>query len=115
MLPMTIDDIFLPKVYIIRFLTKCIQQLYTTNMIRTQIYIPQDTHKILIHLAREKKRQMAEIIREFIDKGIKSVSQKDTSGKKTLSAIMQLKFTDGANDLSSNIDHYLYGTPKDHE
>jgi hypothetical protein len=89
--------------------------MYTTIMIRTQIYIPQDTHKKLTQLAHEEAKPMAEIVRDFIEKGLKAVQKKDQSGKKTLSQIAHLKFTGGESDLSSNIDHYLYGGPKHDE
>ena len=60
----------------------CIQQLYTTNMIRTQVYIPQVIHKKLINLAQEEGEPMAKLVRDFIEKGLETVQKKDRSGKK---------------------------------
>ena len=53
-------------------------------MIRTQIYIPQKTYNKLKLLAKEENKPMTEIIRNFIDKGLNKLQQKDRSGKKIL-------------------------------
>ena len=81
-------------------------------MVRTQVYIPQDTHKKLISLAAEETKPMAVIIRAFIEQGLETVKLKDNSGKKTLANIAKLQFTGGDEHLSENIDHHLYGASK---
>lgn len=82
--------------------------MYTTfNMIRTQIYIPTTTHQQLKHLAKQRTKPMADVVREFIDSGLQKVAQ-DQSGKKTLEALSQLHLTGGPKDLSQNLDKYLY-------
>jgi hypothetical protein len=86
--------------------------MYNAIMIRTQIYIPQETHKKLIRLAKKETKPMAELIRNFIDKGLENTKQKDKSGKLTLTRIANLKFTSSESNLSGNIDHYLYGSQK---
>lgn len=39
-------------------------------MIRTQIYLPQDIHAKLSRLAQRRKEPMAELVREYIEKGL---------------------------------------------
>lgn len=86
--------------------------MYTAVMIRTQIYIPEDDHKNLQVIAGQKNKAMAEIIRNYIQDGIKKERDSDNSGIKVLQALSKLGLTGGPKDLSKNIDHYLYGGPK---
>ncbi|MCJ7739848.1 hypothetical protein MUP32_00840 [Candidatus Microgenomates bacterium] len=81
-------------------------------MIRTQIYIPEDTHTQLLQLAKAKSSSMAEITREFIEEGLKKEKNADNTGIKTLQALSNLNLKGGPKDLSKNLDHYLYGGPK---
>lgn len=93
-----------------------IHLLYTTiNMIRTQIYIPEDAHRKLSRLAEQKAQPMAEIVRDFIEEGLQKTQASDNSGRKTLLSIAQMRLKGGDIDLSLNIDHYLYGAPKHEE
>ena len=84
-------------------------------MIRTQIYIPEDEHRELITIASQKKQPMAVVIRFFIKKGLKEEKTIDRSGKVALKKLLDIGATKGPTDLSTNLDHYLYGTPKKHE
>lgn len=86
--------------------------MYTANMIRTQIYIPEDNHKDLLNLAALRKKSMADIIRSFIQNGLKKEKSRDYTGITTLQAISKLCLRGGPKDLSKNLDHYLYGGPK---
>jgi predicted DNA-binding protein len=85
------------------------------TMIRTQIYIPETTHKELARLAEAKRQSMAQVVRELIEEGVQKVKHTDYSGKATLMALVNLKLTGGPQDLSHNLDHYLYGGPKKEE
>lgn len=90
-----------------------IQQMYNICiMIRTQIYIPREIHNQLTRLARNKQEPMAKIVRRFIEDGLKRVRARDLSGKQALQRIADLKLKGGPRDLSRNLDHYLYGSPK---
>lgn len=86
--------------------------MYTSNMIRTQIYLPDDIHSQLIQLARAKSTSMAEVTRNFIEKGLKLSKDVDTSGKTVMRKLLNMKIKGGPRDLSTNLDYYLYGGPK---
>ncbi len=88
--------------------------MYTSIMIRTQIYLPDDLHSQLIQLARAKSTSMAEVTRNFIEKGLKTSRNIDTSGKTVMRKIANMNIKKGPKDLSYNLDHYLYGAPKKH-
>lgn len=81
-------------------------------MIRTQIYIPEAIHSQLLQLAKAKSSSMAEITREFIETGLKKSQNIDRSGKTVMRKLLNLRLTGGPKDLSTNLDHYLYGGPK---
>ncbi len=38
--------------------------------------------------------------------------ERDKNGKKALLSLLQIKAKGGPKDLSKNLDHYLYGSPK---
>ncbi len=80
-------------------------------MIRTQIYIPETLHTKLQRLAEEKRQPMAALVRQFIEDGVRTTGQ-DISGKTTIKQLLQIQARGGPNDLSTNLDHYLYGGPK---
>jgi predicted DNA-binding protein len=80
-------------------------------MVRTQIYIPKNTHERLTHLARGINEPIAKIVRDFLEEALAKMPM-DYSGKKALKAIAGLKLKGGPKDLSKNIDHYLYGKPE---
>lgn len=81
-------------------------------MIRTQIYLPENDHKELNQIAKKKKQPMAAIIRWFIKTGLKKEKTIDRSGKTVMKRLLDIKAKGGPEDLSSNLDHYLYGAPK---
>lgn len=84
-------------------------------MIRTQIYIPEITHKELTKLAEVKGQSMAQVVRDFIEEGVKKATEIDYTGKTVLRNLLDMKLTGGPKDLSTNLDHYLYGEPKKKE
>ena len=81
-------------------------------MIRTQVYFEEKTHKKLLQLAKLHKKSMAQLVRESVDAKVKSIEEKDTSGFAVLQSLVDNAVTGGPKDLSTNIDHYLYGGPK---
>jgi hypothetical protein len=58
---------------------------------------------------------MAQVVREFIEEGVKKATAIDYTGKTALRALASLKLKGGPKDLSHNLDHYLYGGPKKDE
>ncbi len=81
-------------------------------MIRTQIYLSEEAHKKLNQLAMIRREPMAKILRELVDAKLEQERQINTSGNATLRALAQLKLVGGPADVSTNIDHYLYGAPR---
>ncbi len=81
-------------------------------MIRTQIYLDEDIHKDLTFLARREKESMAKLARDILKEGIQRRKKLDKSGKEVLKKLLAMKIKGGPSDLSSNLDHYLYGGPK---
>jgi len=81
-------------------------------MIRTQVYLEEQTHKDLQHLAQQEQKSMAEVTREILKVGVAKRKTVDTSGIKNLLAIANMGLVSDDPYLSENIDHYLYGAPK---
>lgn len=82
--------------------------MYTANMIRTQLYIPENIHHQLTEAAKQQSKSMAELVRDFVQQGLRR-NDVDRSGRATLQALRQLNVQEGPTDLSQNFDHYLYG------
>ena len=59
-------------------------------MIRTQVYIEEQTHKDLVRLAEREKKSMAEVTRDILKEGIKKRKTVDISGVNTLEAVLKL-------------------------
>ena len=90
-----------------------IQYMYTHfTMIRTQIYIEDRIHQDLRHLAEQERKSMAEVTRDILREGTAKRKTIDTSGRKTLRALTNIGATSDDPNVSENIDHYLYGSPK---
>lgn len=81
-------------------------------MIRTQIYIPETIHNKLMRIAEAQGTAMAQLVRTFIEDGLKRTEDVDYSGKTALQNILNIHAQGGPRDLSVNHDHYLYGGPK---
>lgn len=81
-------------------------------MIRTQVYLEEQIHRDLMHLAQQEEKSMAEVTRDILREGIKKRKTEDTSGIKNLLAIAKMGLVSDDPYLSENIDHYLYGAPK---
>ena len=81
-------------------------------MIRTQVYLEDQTHKDLIQLAQQENTSMAEVTRALLKEGVQKRKKIDTSGIKNLFAIANMGLVSDDPYLSENIDHYLYCAPK---
>jgi len=80
--------------------------MYNTNMIRTQIYIPEAIHQEAKVIAKRKEESLAKLLRYLITKGLSE--EKKKLKPKSLSLLTKLNITEGPKDLSSNMDKYLY-------
>jgi len=80
--------------------------MYNANMIRTQIYIPDELHQATKMIAKRKNESLAKVLREFIATGIKE--ERKQLKPKSLGSLAKLNITEGPSDLSSNMDKYLY-------
>lgn len=82
-------------------------------MQRTQIYLDDQLRRDLQSLAKREDKSMAEIARGILREGVAKKKKIDTSGVAVLQKLVDMKITGGDDpNLSSNIDHYLYGAPK---
>jgi hypothetical protein len=83
-------------------------------MIRTQMYLEDQTHRDLIRLAEQENRSMAEVMRDILKEGLQKRKTIDRSGKKALLKLLEISVEAGGDDpyVSDNHDHYLYGSPK---
>lgn len=82
--------------------------MYTTNMIRTQIYIPETLHERAKLLAKSKKQSLADIYRGFIANGLKTSENRGGD----LTSLAKLNIKGGPKNLSRDMDKYLYGGKK---
>lgn len=80
--------------------------MYNAYMIRTQIYIPDELHQTAKLIAKIKDESLAEVLREFIAKGI--MQERKQIKQKSLSSLTKLNIISGPKDLSRNMDKYLY-------
>lgn len=74
-------------------------------MLRTQVYLPQELYSQLVTLARAADLPVAEVIRNALQSGIKTVAKKQND----LALLAKLKIKGGPKDLSAKMDKYLYG------
>lgn len=81
-------------------------------MIRTQIYLPKDLHRELTSIARSRNTSLAGIVRHFVQYSLRQEEVSDSTGKKALASLLEIQTKNGPKDLSTNLDHYLYGGPK---
>lgn len=84
-------------------------------MTRTQISIPETLHKQLMRLAQQRGEPMAHVVQGVIKVGLERVQAEKDFGIQVLEKVANLKLRGGPKDLSTNLDHYLYGGPKKSE
>jgi hypothetical protein len=82
-------------------------------MIRTQVYIPEPIHQQLAQRAEVTGIKMARLIRDFIVEGLERTKPEGGAGLATLEQLAQLSYSGGPEDLSTNLDDYLYGETTD--
>lgn len=75
-------------------------------MIRTQVFLPEETYQYIKIRALREKKSAAQVIRDALHTGMKRSSSKQNAG----GALLQLAKLEGKGpkDLSKNIDKYLY-------
>lgn len=83
--------------YVIHYLT----------MLRTQVYLPEETHQDLTLWAAKMDLPMAEIIRRILKTGLEKKEEFLEKGNDLL-ALAKLKIKGGPKDLSQRLDAYLY-------
>ena len=84
-------------------------------MQRTHIYLPDDLNTEIELNAKSQQKSKAEIIREALQKGLKSTRiQKSQSAKSLLDLAQMAKKLKGTGpkDLSVNHDYYIWGGKK---
>ncbi len=93
-------------------MTCSIWQVYTASMIKKQVYISKSVDAQVARIAKVKGKPWAEVVRTFIEEGIERTNDIDYSGKSAMLKLMSLHIKGGEKDLSTNLDHYLYGADK---
>jgi hypothetical protein len=92
--------------------------MYTSNMIRTQLYLPQQQHDRLKALALKQRTSMSSVVRQLIDEKIDPDAQTSSSTPRKMGCgqwlLDQAKLAEnigfhGPKDLASKVDEYLYG------
>ena len=76
-------------------------------MIRTQVFLPEETYRYIKIRALRERKPAAQVIRETLLAGMKQSTKKQNAGD----IFLQLAKLGGKGpkDLSKNIDKYLYG------
>ena len=90
--------------------------VYYYNMLRINIYIPEDMNKQLDFTAKSRHKAKAEVIREALNHGLKVIQPKSGNAQALLDlAKMAEKIPTVGNmpkDFSKNLDHYTWGGEK---
>lgn len=84
-------------------------------MIRTFIYFPEELNKEIERLADSTNKSKALVIREALEEGLTSIKKHKTGGAEALLKIAELGKrinTRGPEDLSKNLDKYLWQKQK---
>lgn len=98
-----------PLIFTLRLpLDRHLHLCYTLiTMLRTQIYLPQETHQELTLWARKMNLPMAEVVRRIIKTGLKKKEEFLEKGNDILD-LTKLKIRGGPKNLSQKLDFYLY-------
>jgi hypothetical protein len=83
------------------------------TMIRTQIYLSKDEHDFVQREASRRDEPMAAVIRGFIDEKMEIPEDAWTNNPMLRPAPRDAGGRSPA-DMAINLDHYLYGVPKDY-
>lgn len=82
-----------------------------STMVRKQIYLTAAQDRRLRREALRQRRAEAEIIREALDRQLGEDTAGHDVSSDSLWDIIGIARS-GRGDLSTNVDHYLYGAPK---
>jgi hypothetical protein len=82
-------------------------------MIRTQIYLNKEEHEFVRREASRRDEPMAAVIRGFIDEKMK-IPEDAWTNNPMLKPLPRDPNWKGHEDGGINLDHYLYGAPKDY-
>jgi len=90
--------------------------MYSVLMLRMNIYIPEDLNKKLYFIARSKKKAKAEVVREALAIGLRTIQPKSKTAQAliTLAKKAQQIPTKGKvpKDFIRNLDYYTWGGEK---
>lgn len=82
-------------------------------LVRTNIYLPQETLRNLKQKATARGISMSEIVRQALNKHEKEVSYKQSAAASLLRLAKRATKGSGLGDVSINHDYYLANEPKD--
>lgn len=74
--------------------------------------MPQTLHEQIRLVADSRGEPMAQVIREILTGAISRTQKPTNRGLQTLREISRIGATGGPADLSTNLDHYMYGGAK---
>ena len=81
--------------------------IHYLTMLRTQVYLPEETHQDLALWAAKMDLPMAEIIRRILKTGLEKKEEFLDKGN-DLITLAKLKIKGGPKGLSQKLDSYLY-------
>ena len=81
-------------------------------MKRTQLYIDQETYRLATVHAKMRGITISELVRQGLRTQIKQTLKENSLKKLVLFAEKFPDLPGTPTDMSTNLDHYLYGTPK---
>lgn len=82
-------------------------------MVRTQIYLSQQEHEFIQREAKRRDEPMAAVIRGFIDEKME-IPEDAWTNNPMLRPTAHDSGPRNPEDMGLNLDHYLYGVPKDY-
>lgn len=90
--------------------------MYTTDMLRINIYIPGDLNRKLDIVAKTKHQTKAETVRQALEEGLKAVAPKSSTAQSLLKLAKMAEQipTRGKvpKDFVQNLDYYTWGGEK---
>jgi hypothetical protein len=83
-------------------------------MHRTQLLLPSDLHRRATHLAKARRISLGNLVREALGEYLARVGGVQPSSEAIDEVLLARPFEDPDPDpeLSTNVDHYLYGAPR---
>lgn len=79
---------------------------------RTQVYFPVDLYRRIEKQAKKESRSSASLIREAVGKYLAEAQEKEIDWENDPFFKLVGIAKSGMRDLSTNLDHYLYGAKK---